>query len=135
MKSPEHRLELTSCAPSSYWKEERDAGKFSSSVVFDPTYGFGGSGSGPNSCITNGPFANYTNSAGPGYQVTSHCIDRRISEAMSALSSQSQVDACLKLADFSTAWPCIEGNPHSGGHAGVGGQVSIDSPENEIDSG
>jgi tyrosinase len=101
-----------------------DAGNFKSSVIFDATYGFGGDGSGPRSCITTGPFANYTNSLGPGYQLTSHCIDRKISELMSLGSSQAQVNACLTMRDFATAWPCIEGNPHTGGHAGVGGQVN-----------
>ncbi len=43
---------------------------------------------------------------------------------MSALSSKSNVDACLAMATFDKAWPCIELNPHSGGHGGVGGQVS-----------
>ncbi len=75
-------------------------------------------------CITTGPFANYTNSLGPGYEVTDHCIDRAINEQFSALSSQSNVDACLAMTTFETAWPCIEGNPHAGGHGGVGGQVS-----------
>ncbi len=56
-----------------------------------------------------GPFANYTNSIGPGYQITNHCIDRRINDAMSALSSQSQVDACLKLPEFKNAWPAHRG--------------------------
>ena len=75
-------------------------------------------------CITTGPFANYTNSLGPGYQVTSHCINRAINEQLSALSSQSNVDACLAMATFDKAWSCIEANLHLGGHGGVGGQVS-----------
>lgn len=114
-----------------YWHEQRDAGKFRSSVVFDPVYGFGGDGSGArNQCITTGPFANYTNALGPGYQVTDHCIDRRISDSASAGSSQAQVDRCLAMRDFASAWPCIEGQPHAGGHAGVGGQMQngVSSP-------
>jgi tyrosinase len=93
-------------------------------VLLDATYGFGGDGSRTTGCITNGPFVNYTNSLGPGYEVTSHCINRRISDLASMGSSQAQVDACLAMKDFETAWPCIEGQPHSGGHAGVGGQVT-----------
>jgi len=111
--------------PRSYWQEQRDAGKFRSSIVLDPVYGFGGDGSGRGGCITTGPFMNYTNSLGPGYQVTDHCIDRKIDETMSRFTGQSYVDACLAKPDFATAWPCIENypGPHSGGHAGVGGQV------------
>jgi tyrosinase len=107
----------------SYWYEQRDAGNFKSSVIFDATYGFGGDGSGNRGCITTGPFVNYTNRLGPGYAVTDHCIDRRISEQMSQGSTQREVDACLAKKDFVSAWPCIEAMPHSGGHAGVGGQV------------
>ncbi|KAK4112247.1 Di-copper centre-containing protein [Canariomyces notabilis] len=113
-----------------YWHEQIDAGKFSRSVLLDATYGFGGDGSRTTGCITNGPFVNYTNSLGPGYEVTSHCINRRISDLASMGSSQAQVDACLAMKDFETAWPCIEGQPHSGGHAGVGGQMQngVSSP-------
>lgn len=106
-----------------YWYEQPDAGQFSTSVVLDDVYGFGGDGA-ANGCITTGPFANYTNSLGPGYEVTDHCINRRINDAMSLGSSQSQVDNCLSQSAWPAAWACIEGMPHTGGHAGVGGQVS-----------
>src|SRR4051794_5629956 len=78
-----------------YWHEPGDAGKFTSSIVLDPTYGFGGDGSGSSGCISTGPFAKYTNSLGPGYEITNHCINRKISNAMSQFSSQSQVDSCM----------------------------------------
>ncbi|KAK3903865.1 hypothetical protein C8A05DRAFT_32396 [Staphylotrichum tortipilum] len=113
-----------------YWAEERDAGKFKNSVLLDPTYGFGGDGSGRDGCITMGPFANYTNSLGPGYQITNHCINRAVNDQMSTGSSQASVAACLAMATFDKAWPCIEGNPHAGGHGGVGGQMlnGVSSP-------
>ena len=101
-----------------------DAGKFKKSVVMDPVYGFGGDGSGVQGCIKDGPFKNYTNSLGPGYEITNHCINRQITEFMSVMSAQTSVDTCMAAKDFSVAWPCIEGNPHGGGHGGVGGQVS-----------
>lgn len=49
---------------------------------------------------------------------------------MSQFSSQQQVNACLTARDFATAWPCIEAQPHTGGHAGVGGQMQngVSSP-------
>ncbi|PVH90493.1 Di-copper centre-containing protein, partial [Periconia macrospinosa] len=105
-----------------YWQEQLDAGKFSQSILFDPVSGFGGDGSGRGNCITTGPFANYTNSIGPGYQITNHCIDRRINNQISGGSSQAQVNRCLQQTSFATAWSCIEASPHVGGHAGVGGQ-------------
>ncbi|KAK0623697.1 hypothetical protein B0T14DRAFT_536537 [Immersiella caudata] len=117
-----------------YWQEQLDAGKFSQSVLFDPVYGFGGDGSRTTGCITTGPFANYTNSLGPGYEITNHCINRRISDAMSARSSQANVGNCLAKPDFGTAWPCIEDAPHGGGHGGVGGQMinGVSSPGDPI---
>ncbi|KAK0737959.1 hypothetical protein B0T18DRAFT_335390 [Schizothecium vesticola] len=113
-----------------YWQEQLDAGKFSRASILDPVYGFGGDGSRTTGCITNGPFANYTNSLGPGYEITNHCIDRRINDAISAFSAQSYIDACLAMRDFETAWPCIEGQPHTGGHAGIGAQMGngVSSP-------
>ncbi|KAH7389990.1 hypothetical protein BKA66DRAFT_558580 [Pyrenochaeta sp. MPI-SDFR-AT-0127] len=113
-----------------YWQEQLDAGKFKASIVMDPVYGFGGDGSGSKRCITNGPFANYTNHLGPSYVNTDHCIDRQINEQMSQGSAQRNVDSCLAATNWATAWSCIEGNPHSGGHAGVGGQMQngVSSP-------
>ncbi|KAH7112119.1 hypothetical protein B0J11DRAFT_598072 [Dendryphion nanum] len=113
-----------------YWHEQIDAGKFKSSVIFDPVYGFGGDGSGTKRCITTGPFANYTNHLGPAYQNTDHCIDRRINDQMSAFSSQREVDSCLSKSDWISAWNCIEASPHAGGHGGVGGQMQngVSSP-------
>ena len=73
--------------------------------MFDPVTGFGGDGKGSDGCITDGPFANYTNSVGPGYLMTDHCIDRAISNQISFGSSQTEVDACYKFETFLEAWP------------------------------
>ena len=48
-----------------YWDEERDAGAFAASDLFDPVLGFGGNGvgaggAGGDGCIATGRFANYT---------------------------------------------------------------------------
>lgn len=113
-----------------YWHEQQDAGKFSRSVLFDETYGFGGNGVGSEGCIATGPFANYTNSLGPGYENTQHCINRAVNDRISTGSAQANVDDCLARTTFDAAWPCIEGRPHSGGHGGVGGQMlnGVSSP-------
>lgn len=34
------------------------------------------------------------------------------------------MNKCLAKATFAEAWPCIEAQPHGGGHGGVGGEVS-----------
>lgn len=113
-----------------YWDEEADAGAFSSSAIFSPTNGFGGNGVGENNCIQTGPFANYTLHTGPSYDNTDHCISRQIDDDASRGSSTENVNACLAEQKFATAWPCIEGSPHSGGHNGVGGEMgnAISSP-------
>lgn len=103
-----------------YWQEERDAGKFTSSIVFDKVYGFGGDGSGQKRCITDGPFAGFVNHIGPGNDYTDHCIDRQISNFISRNTSDSAVENCLKQKDYVSAWTCLEAGPHFGGHGGVG---------------
>jgi hypothetical protein len=100
-----------------------DAGHYMNASILDPVLGFGGNGSGPNSCITDGPFKNYVNHIGPYYANTDHCLFRRINESRSIWSSQHYVDDCLSRANFSSAWQCIEDKPHGGGHGGMGGQV------------
>ena len=89
----------------------------------DPTYGFGGNGAGAQGCIKDGPFANYTNVVGPGWDNTNHCINRRISDMISGGASTATVNACLQRTEFQTFWPCIEGQPHAAGHSGIGGQM------------
>jgi tyrosinase len=61
-----------------YWFEQMDAGHFINSAVLDPVTGFGGNGRPSDGCITDGPFANYTNVIGPGFNNTLHCIDRNV---------------------------------------------------------
>ncbi|KAL5371615.1 hypothetical protein DPSP01_014139, partial [Paraphaeosphaeria sporulosa] len=75
-----------------YWDEPRDAGKCSSSIIFDATTGFGGDGRELDGCLTDGPFANYSNAIGPEFLVTDHSIDRNISDEVSLSSSQEKVD-------------------------------------------
>ncbi|VUC32084.1 unnamed protein product [Clonostachys rosea] len=117
-----------------YWDEPLDAGHFSSSIIFDPVHGFGGDGRESDGCITDGPFANYTNALGPGYLITDHCIDRNISDSASEFSDQSQVDKCYEYDTWEEAWPCIEALPHNGGHSGVGLEMAnpISSPGDPI---
>ncbi|PUU73227.1 hypothetical protein B9Z19DRAFT_1135605 [Tuber borchii] len=121
-----------------YWDEAHEAGQFTQSPVFrkDDT-GFGGDGvlldgdTNPSQkCVRDGPFAGYTLHNGPGYSNTPHCINRAISDQVSMLSSQGQIDNCLGKPNFQEAWPCIEANPHKGGHGGVGGEMDnpISSP-------
>jgi tyrosinase len=109
------RCNYTGAQP--YWAEERDAGAFGVSKILAE---FGGDGIGEEGCIARGPFANYTGSVGPGYANTPHCIQRQVNDTMSALSARKYVDACMRETTWEGAWPCIENDPHVGGHFGVG---------------
>ncbi|RBQ89001.1 hypothetical protein VDGD_07137 [Verticillium dahliae] len=131
MRAHEYLLE-TECGYTGgqpYWQEQLDAGNFKNSILLDPQTGFGGDGD-DRDCVTDGPFANYVNRVGPGYTVQDSCIVRRIDDSQSAMSVQENVDVCLSQPSWATAWPCIENEPHRGGHNGVGGQMSnpISSP-------
>ncbi|KAK4161064.1 hypothetical protein QBC43DRAFT_380935 [Cladorrhinum sp. PSN259] len=113
-----------------YWDETLDAGAFSQAIIFDDDVGFGGDGVGPSKCIQTGPFANYINSLGPGYNLTDHCIQRQINDTQSRYAAKKFEDACLAKDTFLQFWPCLEGTPHGAGHAGVGAQMlnGISSP-------
>ncbi|SPO07087.1 uncharacterized protein DNG_09781 [Cephalotrichum gorgonifer] len=117
-----------------YWDETFEAGKFSTSPIFDTVVGFGGNGVGDEGCIADGPFAGYNNSLGPGYLITDHCITRFVSDATSMSAQQQYLDACYEKQTFVEAWPCIEGRPHGAGHGGVGGLMldPIASPGDPI---
>jgi tyrosinase len=126
-----------------YWDEPRDAGRFSSAGIFDAREGFGGGGEGEERCIRDGsilfrpwlvlqlrradgreregPFADYRLHQGPGYAYEEHCISRAIDDNVSSYIGQDAIDECLSQPDFQRAWPCIETNPHTAGHRGVGG--------------
>jgi tyrosinase len=99
-----------------YWDEPKDAGKFSASPIFDPDLGFGGSGSGSNSCLTNGPFVNMTVNIGPGFTTKPRCVNRKITDALSSQTGQSYVDAALKHDTYLTALDGIYSGPHLWGH-------------------
>ncbi|KAK1751191.1 hypothetical protein QBC47DRAFT_85536 [Echria macrotheca] len=117
-----------------YWNETQDAGSFSTSVVLDPTTGFGGNGVGASRCIVDGPFANYTNSLGPGYLINDHCIDRSVTDFVSWAAHKQYADRCLAKSDWLSFWTCVEAAPHTSGHAGIGSQMTnpISSPGDPI---
>ncbi|KAL2256374.1 hypothetical protein VTK26DRAFT_4913 [Humicola hyalothermophila] len=117
-----------------YWDEPRDAGRFSQSDVLDPVTGFGGNGVGPDGCIADGPFANYSNGLGPGYKIGDNCINRFVNDTVSRMAAREYVDACYEKTTFVEFWPCAEVAPHNGGHAGVGGKMldPIASPGDPI---
>ncbi|KAK4244190.1 hypothetical protein C7999DRAFT_35458 [Corynascus novoguineensis] len=99
-----------------YWDETRDAGKFSSSVIFDPVTGFGGSGQGSGNCVPNGPFANLTVNIGPGFSFEPRCVNRRITDMFSAQTGTQYVEAALNHTNYVDALDGIYSGPHLLGH-------------------
>lgn len=108
----------------SYWAEARDAGKVNQSVIYDAETGFGGNGVPPDFCIQDGPFKGYINGLGPLKQVNDHCIYRLQNHEASWWMSQEFVDYCYQFNDYASAFWCMKGGPHAGGHAAIGGLVS-----------
>lgn len=95
------------------------------SVIFDPITGFGGNGTGDDSCVTDGPFANLTLHLGPNYDVTDHCLSRAIDNPTFSWANQTYLDECYAAQNYSTAWPLIASKPHSAAHLAVGGIVGF----------
>jgi tyrosinase len=120
-----------------YWDEALDAGNFAASLLLDPKTGFGGDGVGDGNCIHDGPFAGYVNPIGPGERVSNHCINRNIGDCISEygakVAGKEYVEACGKLETYGEWWPCIEFGPHSAGHVGVGGEVSVTKSQSQGD--
>ncbi|KAK0726292.1 hypothetical protein B0T21DRAFT_421608 [Apiosordaria backusii] len=102
--------------PLPYWDETRDAGKFSSSPVFDPATGFGGSGKGPQNCVADGPFVNLTVNIGPGFKSQPRCVNRRITNALSNQCGATQVAAATSGSTYTQALDAIYSGPHLLGH-------------------
>lgn len=103
----------------SWWDETRDAGNFTASPLLDPDTGFGGNGSGPDDCITDGPFANVTLHIGPGQNVTDHCLSRKINEFNSTLGNETYVQAAHDTPTYLDFWQLTGYTTHGAGHSGV----------------
>lgn len=103
----------------SWWDETRDAGNFMASPLLDPKTGFGGNGTGPDNCVTNGPFANTTLHIGPGHDATEHCLSRKVSEFNSTLGNETYVQAAHELSTYLEFWELTGFTTHGAGHSGV----------------
>ncbi|KAG9217933.1 hypothetical protein CCMSSC00406_0008574 [Pleurotus cornucopiae] len=135
-----------------YWDWTRDvdgASIVAASPVFDPVFGFGGNGidipgyAGQfgnmsdipgwtgGGCITDGPFASYNLSIGPGTLVTNHCLTRSFNTFAVAFIRSSQVANTTKQPNFERFRIELEGTPvtptlkvHDAGHLSVGGEMN-----------
>jgi tyrosinase len=99
-----------------YWNEALDAGHFTSSPLFNPVHGFGGSGVGEGNCVPDGPFVNLTVNIGPGFTDEPRCVNRLLNDTFSIQTNQTYVDAALSPSNYSDAWVAIYMGPHLFGH-------------------
>ena len=109
----------------SYWDEPLDVVNITSSPVFDPITGFGGNGSSPSLCVTDGPFKNLTLHIATNFTASNYCMTRNFSPCSFKSAAQKNVDKCMLLQTFEEARNCLENGPHAAGHSGVSGLVCI----------
>ncbi|KUL90519.1 hypothetical protein ZTR_00075 [Talaromyces verruculosus] len=110
-----------------WWNVNRDAGRSLLSEIFDPVTGFGGNGTGPDGCVTDGPFANTTMHIGPFQEITTYCLWRSFNEAASLWANSSAVKECNSKDNYYDMWKCVDnqtGGLHGSGHVGTGGTVA-----------
>lgn len=98
---------------------------FNESAVFDPDTGFGGTGTGDDLCVTDGPFANLTLHMNRTSNYADYCLSRDFSPTSIQNGNSTYVDACFASANYSEAWQCYKSKPHTAGHAAIGGTVSF----------
>lgn len=83
-------------------------------------------------CVTDGPFASYNLTLGPGTLVTNHCLQRALNDNFSPYLSSSLMNSTLGLTPFESFRTVLEGirsipgafGMHGGGHFGVGGEMA-----------
>lgn len=86
---------------------------------------FGGNGRASDYCVVDGPFANLTLRWVQDGSVSDHCLTRIHNDSLLSSTSQPNIDECNAIDNYTEAWECFNGGPHSGGHAAVGGIVSF----------
>ncbi|KAJ7845471.1 tyrosinase [Mycena leptocephala] len=138
------------------WSQDVDSGiPLGKSPVFDAIYGFGGNGVDiPNyagqfgnlsmmasagwvapgaggGCVTDGPFAAYNLSVGPGTNITNHCLQRAFNDNIRGFLSGERVAEVARQTTFEAFRVELEGAPvtatmrlHDGGHNVIGGEMA-----------
>ncbi|KAJ7318949.1 tyrosinase, partial [Mycena albidolilacea] len=138
------------------WSQDVDSGiPLAKSPVFDPVYGFGGNGAdiphyagqfsnlstlasagwvapgAGGGCVTDGPFAAYNLSVGPGTNTTDHCLQRAFNDNIRGFLSSEKIAEVTRQTTYEAFRTELEGAPvtetmrlHDGGHNAVGGEMA-----------
>ncbi|ETS87476.1 hypothetical protein PFICI_01304 [Pestalotiopsis fici W106-1] len=98
--------------PLPYWDEISDSSldDLADADVFQDD-ALGGTGSGDDSCITTGPFANITLTMQSDGNTGSYCISRDLQVSSLSGSTQASVDSCEDLDTYDDAWDCYYSTP------------------------
>jgi tyrosinase len=116
------REECNYTGPLPYWDETADSrlSDLLDSPVFQPE-AFGGTGSGRDRYLTDGPFANLTlrlqrpNVANKDYRISRSLNARTLGGA-----GQASINSCFAIKSYAAAWECWHGQTHGAGHMSVG---------------
>ncbi|KAI1126177.1 Di-copper centre-containing protein [Nemania abortiva] len=117
------RNECNYTGPLPYWDEPFDVGNISASSLFSGEPSFGGNGTGPDHCISDGPFVNVTLRINENLTTTEYCISRFLNDGALAGAAPATIRGCLQQANYTGIWSCLEGRPHGAGHGGVSGTM------------
>jgi tyrosinase len=117
------RQECDYTGPLPYWDETADSRL--SNLLDSPVFqkdAFGGSGSGSNRYITDGPFANTSlYLQRPGTAAKEYRISRSLNARSLSGAGQSAINACFGVKSYTAAWECWHGQTHGAGHMAIGG--------------
>lgn len=97
-----------------WWDEQKDAdsGNFFGSNMWDADTGFGGNGTGPDGCLTEGPFANTTEHIGPMLEYTTYCQKRIWDNEYGITTGNSTlINLCNSYETYGDFWYCIVRGP------------------------
>lgn len=89
-----------------YWDELGDINSVIANLdMFKDEY-LGGNGAGTSRCIGSGSFVNMSLAFGPNDEDANgrHCVFRNFSEQKLQQAAQSNIDECMAVDDYATAW-------------------------------
>jgi len=112
--------------PMTWWDETLDAGRFTTSLVFqDATFSPAAKKvNGQGTCVSRGVFGGMMLHIGPGSGYSVRCLSRAVDESLTAQCNQNFVNYCNAMTTYANMRPCTEMGPHAYGHNGIGSIMS-----------